>query len=117
MPIDPKVREAFEQRGVDSVRALLKQTGTGRGAPVTLGPGFWANRSDGEEWPREKDGQREKREGWSRRLVIIGLIIAAVGVLFTYLTIPPRHVEPAPQLAPRHLIFPGTKFQPRGAGG
>jgi hypothetical protein len=57
MLIDPKVREALEWRGVDSVHALLK-TGSGRSAAISLGPGFYTERSDAEEWLREKERDR-----------------------------------------------------------
>jgi hypothetical protein len=83
MAIDPKVREAFEWRGVDSVRALLSHTGSGPGAAITLGPGFDVNRSDAEEWLREKDGSNRSWLKTNTAAAIIGAIAAGVAVVFT----------------------------------
>jgi len=86
MPIDPKVREALEQLGIDSVRAILilYYTGSGTGAAITLGPGFYANRSDAEEWLREKDKQRARRERSDRRWLRINTIAAILGARRRY---------------------------------
>jgi hypothetical protein len=98
MPLDPKVREALERRGVEPVRGFLNSTrATYRESEAALPPlsdGTAITRGDMEEWLREKDEQRAKREGSNRRWLIVGAIAAIVGAVaamaaaeFAYLAI------------------------------
>ena len=56
MALTSAMRQALEDRGVDSVRALLSaHTGAGPRAAVTLDTNLWSDRHDVEEWLREKE--------------------------------------------------------------
>jgi hypothetical protein len=75
MPLEPAAREKLEQRGVDSVRALLiSHVGSGRTAAVQLDTGVLANRSDVEDWLRQKESN-------SGRWIKTGTIAAIVGAI------------------------------------
>ena len=80
MPIDPKVREALDQRGVELVRAYFIEHIAGRSSAA--GPGVpMATRRDAEKWLREKEQLRDKRERSARRWLRIAAIAAIVGAV------------------------------------
>jgi hypothetical protein len=79
MPLEPEVREKLEQRGVDSVRALLiSHTGSGRGAAVTVDNGIYASRSDVEDWLREKE---RTSASWIKAGTIAAIVAAVLAFL------------------------------------
>lgn len=80
MLIDPRVREALEQRGVELVRAHLIEHIAGRSSAAVPGVPM-ATRHDAEKWLREKEQQRDKRETSDRRWLRINTIAAIVGAV------------------------------------
>jgi hypothetical protein len=83
MPIDPRVREALEQRGVELVRAYLIEHRAGRSSVAVPGVPM-ATRHDAEEWLHEKEQQRDKRERSDRRwlrITAIAAVVAAVAAM------------------------------------
>lgn len=79
MLIDPRVREALEQRGVKLVRAHLIEHIAGRSSAAVPGVPM-ATRHDAEKWLRDKE-QRDKRERSDRRWLRINTIAAIVGAV------------------------------------
>ena len=79
----PEVRQALEDRVVDSVRALLismsnGQAGTGRAALVRLGTGVEVTRGDMEDWLREKERSSTR---WIKTAAIAAIVAAVIALL------------------------------------
>jgi hypothetical protein len=77
------VRQALEQRGADSVRALLVsmsdgRAGTGRNASVDLGDGIKASRGDMEDWLREQETRTNR---WIKTGAIAAIIAATIALV------------------------------------
>jgi hypothetical protein len=79
--ISPELRELFEQRGVDAIRAIAT-TVTSRESPLLFTGGIKATVGDLEDWLWEMDAIRA-----ARRTLIVSGIAAGAGIAAAVLTL------------------------------
>ena len=79
--ISPELRELFEQRGVDAIRAIAT-TVTRRESPLLFAEGIKATVGDLEDWLWEIDATRA-----ARRTLIVSGIAAGAGIAAAVLTL------------------------------
>jgi hypothetical protein len=79
--ISPELRELFEQRGVDAIRAIAT-TASNRESPLLFAGGIKATCSDLEDWLWEMDAIRA-----ARRTLIVSGIAAGAGIAAAILTL------------------------------